>query len=82
MFHKNVSKSQAVSWLSSRLKIQQKNVISVGNDYNDEDLLPWSGEAYVVDNAPDSLKIKFNNVLSNNQSGVTEAAVISNLLIR
>ena len=54
-------------------------MISVGNDYNDEDLLSWSGQAYVVNNAPDSLKRKFKSVLSNNNSGVTHAAVLSRL---
>ena len=79
VFHKDVSKSMAVSWLLNRLGIKKKDAISVGNDYNDEDLLSWSGQAYVVNNAPDSLKRKFKSVLSNNNSGVTHAAVLSRL---
>ena len=79
VFHKDVSKSQAVSWLSTRLGINKKDVISVGNDYNDEDLLSWSGQAYVVNNAPDSLKKKFRTVLSNNHSGITHAVKVSGL---
>jgi len=79
VFHKDVSKSKAVSWLSNRLKIKKEDVISVGNDYNDEDLLSWSGQAYVVNNAPDSLKRKFKNVLSNNHSGITNAVDVSGL---
>ncbi len=81
VFHKDVSKSMAVSWLLNRLGIKKKDVISVGNDYNDEDLLSWSGQAYVVNNAPDSLKRKFKSVLSNNNSGVTHAAVLSRLFV-
>jgi Cof subfamily protein (haloacid dehalogenase superfamily) len=82
VFHKDVSKSRAVAWLSNRLEIKKKDVISVGNDYNDEDLLSWSGQAYVVNNAPDCLKIKFKSVLSNNHSGVTHAAKISGLFAK
>lgn len=79
VFHKDVSKSKTVAWLADKLGIKKKDVISVGNDYNDEDLLSWSGEAYVVNNAPDFLKKKFNNVSSNNHSGVTHAAAVSGL---
>ena len=79
VFHKDVSKSKAVSWLSTQLGIKKKDVISVGNDYNDEDLLSWSGQAYVVNNAPDSLKKKFKTVLSNNHSGITHAVKASGL---
>ena len=77
VFHKDVSKSKAAAWLADKLGIKQKDVISVGNDYNDEDLLSWSGKAYVVNNAPDFLKKKFYNVSSNNHSGVTHAAAVS-----
>ena len=79
VFHKDVYKSRAVSWLLNRLGIEKEDVISVGNDYNDEDLLSWSGQAYVVNNAPDYLKRKFKSVLSNNHSGVTHAVVLSRL---
>lgn len=79
VFHKDVSKSKTVAWLADKLGIKKKDVISVGNDYNDEDLLSWSGEAYVVNNAPAFLKKKFNNVSSNNHSGVTHAAAVSGL---
>ncbi|MEN8211906.1 MAG: HAD family hydrolase [Thermodesulfobacteriota bacterium] len=82
VFHKDVSKSKAVAWLLNRLGIMKQDVISVGNDYNDEDLLSWSGQAYVVNNAPDSLKRKFKSVLSNNHSGVTHAVVLSRLFVR
>ncbi len=82
VFHKDVSKSKTVEWLARRLGILQKDVISVGNDYNDEDLLSWSGQAYVVNNAPDSLKKKFKTILSNNHSGVTRAVEASGLFAR
>ncbi len=73
IFHKDVSKSKAASWLVKRLGLGHQNVLSVGNDYNDQDLLAWSGNGFVVKNAPDSLKQVFKTVSSNNLGGVSEA---------
>jgi len=72
-FHKQVSKSQAAAWLASRLEIPVEKTLSIGNDYNDTDLLEWSGTSYVVDNAPDDLKKRFPSVASHDECGVTEA---------
>jgi Cof subfamily protein (haloacid dehalogenase superfamily) len=73
VFHKDVSKSKTASWLVKRLGTNRQNVISVGNDYNDQDLLAWSQKGFVVENAPDSLKQSFKTVSSNNQCGVSRA---------
>ena len=48
--------------------------MSVGNDYNDLDLLEWTSGSFVVDNAPADLKKRFVGVNSNNDGGVAEAA--------
>jgi len=72
VFPKTVSKSQAASWLARQLGIDQTDVVSIGNDYNDLDLLSWSGKGYVVENAPLDLKALFQMVSSNNQCGVAE----------
>lgn len=74
VFHKEVSKAKTVSRLALELGISQQNVISVGNDYNDQDLLAGSGKGYVVENAPHSLKKVFQVVSSNNHCGVSQAA--------
>ncbi len=80
VFNKNVSKSKTANWLSRYLNIKKKDIISVGNDYNDEDLLDWTAQGYVVGNAPMILKKRFKNVLSNNESGVSHAAELSGFL--
>ncbi len=72
VFNPLVSKSQAASWLAGKLMVMQKNVVSVGNDYNDLDLLGWSGRGFVVGNAPDDVQKGFEAVASNNQCGVAE----------
>ncbi len=80
VFNKNVSKSRTTDWLTKHLNIKKENTISVGNDYNDEDLLAWSAQGFVVENAPKALKKRFEIVLSNNESGVSHAARVSGLL--
>jgi HAD superfamily hydrolase (TIGR01484 family) len=69
-----VSKSLTAAWLAEELKIGKREIVSVGNDYNDLDLLEWTAKSYVVDNAPADLKNRFAGVASNNNGGVAEAA--------
>ncbi|WP_457553169.1 HAD family hydrolase [Desulfobacula sp.] len=73
IFHRDVSKSHAASWLVKRLGLGPKDVLAVGNDYNDQDLLAWSGKGFVVENAPESLKQIYKTVSSNNLCGVSDA---------
>lgn len=73
VFHKEVSKSKAASFLAKKLSIDRRDIISIGNDYNDEDLLAWSGKGYVVENAPERLRQDYETVGSNNESGVSMA---------
>ena len=74
VFHKDVSKSKAAAFLAERLSIHRRDSISIGNDYNDEDLLAWSGKGYVVENAPERLRQVYETVGSNNACGMTMAA--------
>ena len=68
-----VSKSQTAEWLATELNIDVENSFSLGNDYNDLDLLEWSGNSYVVENAPQDLRKRFSTVASHDQGGVAEA---------
>jgi len=69
-----VSKSRTAAWLAQGLGIDKRRTVSVGNDYNDQDLLEWTANGYIVDNAPADLKNRFASVASNNNGGVAEAA--------
>jgi HAD superfamily hydrolase (TIGR01484 family) len=80
VFHHRVSKSRAAAWLAAQLNIPRSRVTAVGNDYNDQDLLEWAGQAFWVANAPQELDIGVRMPVSNNHSGVTRAAVLSGLL--
>jgi len=73
LFHPEVSKSRTAQWLASHLALSKQQVLSVGNDYNDLDLLEWAGTSFVVDNAPRELKARFPSVASNDRFGFTEA---------
>ena len=74
IFPDTVSKSQTAAWLADRLGIDTHSIVSVGNDYNDLDLLEWTASSYVVNNAPADIKNRFACVASNNEGGVAEAA--------
>ncbi len=80
VFHKQVSKSTAVSWVAQQLGIPRNQVVSVGNDYNDQDLLEWSGQGFLVKNAPRDMKQDFELVASNNNCGVSQSVLASGLL--
>jgi hydroxymethylpyrimidine pyrophosphatase-like HAD family hydrolase len=80
IFHKDVSKSRTAGFLARQHGVEPADVISVGNDYNDLDLLGWSGQAFIVENGPDSMKKKFQVVPSNNHGGVTRAVIASGVL--
>jgi Cof subfamily protein (haloacid dehalogenase superfamily) len=72
IFPANVSKSITAQWLAKKLNINPQNIVSLGNDYNDVDLLEWSQTRYVVENAPQDLKDRFPVVASHNDGGVAE----------
>lgn len=73
IFPANVSKSLTAAWLANEFGLDANNALSVGNDYNDLDLLEWASTSFVVENAPNDLKTRFPVVASNNDSGVAEA---------
>jgi len=73
IFPATVSKSQTAAWLAEELQIDKRQTVSIGNDYNDLDLLEWTASSYVVDNAPADLKNRFPTVASNNNGGVAQA---------
>jgi hypothetical protein len=73
VFPAAVSKSRTAAWLAAQLGIPAQRTFSVGNDYNDVDLLNWTHTGYVVANAPDELRRRFAGVGSNDAGGVSEA---------
>lgn len=74
IFPADVSKGHTLEWLSKKLKIPRKNTCSLGNDYNDIDMLNWTAHSYLVDNAPADLKVQFPKVKSNLENGFSHWA--------
>lgn len=73
IFPRYVSKGTAAAWLCDRLGMLPADSMSIGNDYNDLELLEHTEHSYVVANAPNDLKKRFSTVASNDHNGVSEA---------
>ena len=74
IFSNKVSKANAADIICKKEKIKKDNVMVIGNDYNDLDMLEWGGRnSFVVENAPLEFRKKFRVVGSNNRCGFTEA---------
>ncbi|MFA8344456.1 MAG: HAD family hydrolase, partial [Rhodothermaceae bacterium] len=71
LFPADVSKSQSAQRLADDLGINSKEIIAIGNDYNDEDLLDWAGKSYVVGNAPEVFKERYSFCKPNYENGFT-----------
>ncbi|WP_457566707.1 HAD hydrolase family protein [Caldithrix abyssi] len=69
IFDKRVNKALAAQFLAERLNISVRNIVALGNDYNDLDLLNWAGSAFVVHTAPEELKEKFQ-IIKNADDGL------------
>jgi hypothetical protein len=80
LFSSDVSKAQGVHWLCNRLGVSPHDVVVVGNDYNDLDMLEAFERSYVVGNAPDDLKCRFKGVASNCHSGFSEVVIKEGLM--
>jgi len=73
IYSPEVSKANGIQHLAELLGIERNNIMAVGNDYNDIDMLRWAGHGYAVSNAPEVMKDEFIPVASNNNSGFSEA---------
>lgn len=73
LFHKDVSKAKGIKHLCDKYEVQNEEVICIGNDYNDLDMLNYYTQSYVVANAPEQLTNRFALVSSNDNDGFTEA---------
>lgn len=72
IFPHTVSKGKGIAWICDRLGIDNECTLSIGNDYNDIDLLHYAWASYVVANSPSELKSMFPVVKGNNYSAFSE----------
>lgn len=73
VFNVNVSKASGIEWIMKEHNMQNQMTFSVGNDYNDIDMLKFTNESFVVSNANKELLKYYRQTLSNNCSGFTAA---------
>ncbi len=73
IFHNSVSKGNAIRYLCDLHGIPHNSTFSIGNDYNDLELLDFTSISYLVDNSPEELKPKYLKAPSNEQSGFSSS---------
>ena len=65
IFHRSVSKGNGVKHICGLLNIKQNETLGLGNDYNDFDLLEFTGHSFLTENSPVEIKHLYPNVPSN-----------------
>lgn len=75
VFHHEASKASGIQLICDIEKISHQNVWVLGNDYNDVDMLnSFYPRSFVVSNAPDELKARYNVVPSVANAGMSVLA--------
>ncbi len=73
VFAAMVCKSSASEWIGAQFGVPVDDVLAVGNDYNDVDLLDWAGSSRVVANAAPAVRAGRACVPANSDAGVAVA---------
>lgn len=70
----NASKTSAISVLQKKFNVKQSEIIAMGDNYNDIDMLEYAGIGVAMGNAPEEVKNHGNDVtLTNDEDGVAVA---------
>lgn len=73
MMNKDVSKGNTLAKLVKRLNLEAKDIIAVGDSYNDIDMIEYAGLGVAVANAREAVKEKADYITkSNDEDGVAE----------
>jgi len=71
---RGVTKGHALSQLCSSLGIPRDEVLAIGDNYNDVEMLEFAGHAYIVENAHEEMKDRgWTITRSNDEDGVAHA---------
>jgi Cof subfamily protein (haloacid dehalogenase superfamily) len=82
IFQKSVSKGNGVKHICDLLNIKYTNTIGIGNDYNDIDLLDFTGHSFITENAPAEINKLYKSAPSNENDAfafITRALIINSL---
>ena len=70
----NVSKTSAIGILMRKFNVQRSEIIAIGDNYNDIDMIEFAGLGIAMGNAPDAVKQYADEItFSNDEDGVAEA---------
>lgn len=70
---KQASKTSAINVLRKKFNVEQSEIIAVGDNYNDMDMIEYAGSGIAMGNAPEEVKRCADFVtLSNDEDGVAE----------
>ncbi len=67
VFHSSVSKGNGIKHICEILDINYENTVGIGNDYNDFDLLEFTGHSFLTENAPPEIKNSYPVIPSNEE---------------
>lgn len=71
---KEASKTSAINVLRKKFNIEQNEILAMGDNYNDMDMIEYAGLGVAMGNAPDKVKKCANKIaLTNDEDGVAEA---------
>ena len=73
IFPHGVSKAHGIEEICRITCIARENTLGIGNDFNDLEMLDYTHLSYVVDNAPEELKIRYLISLAHNEDGFSHA---------
>lgn len=73
IFPPETDKGKTLKILTENYGLGPKDVLSIGNDFNDVHMLRWAEESRVVSNAHFDLKSEFRTVSSNDEEGFSVA---------
>jgi len=80
-----ISKAWALARLAARLGVDRKEIMAIGDNWNDVEMLEWAGQGVMMGNAAQELRTMakmrgWKQAPSNNQDGV--AVVLENAIAR
>ena len=74
MMKKDASKTNALKFLTDKYNIRQDEVIAIGDNYNDREMIMYAGVGVAMGNAPDPIKTVADYITdTNEQDGVRKA---------
>jgi len=73
LYPHGVNKGRALSKLLRMNSLNLDETLGLGNDYNDIHFLDITGRSFVVDNAPQALKAKYETTVNHNQAPLSAA---------